>query len=378
MPRVSSSEDSMLGRDERPSLQQDARAESPAAASMHSARSPIPSAVPESPLDTPRAVKPVEDVSSVEAHRTRELKWISAMSSVPASQARKSKKIRRLVLEGVPASVRYLVWAHMTDSKSKRIPGVYGQLSKRGKVAASETIKRDAVRCFPDQPHLRDPKGPLISLLQTYLTMVPDIEYQTNLALIAGHLLLQSPEEDAFWTFVAMMGLHLRTYFSSKSVQMEADAMVFGKAVEAFNPQIAKKLFVEMSIPPLELCRTWFSSLFATTLPQEYVNRIWDVYFCEGPPFLFRIGLAILFCSRTAIESARDRTSVLSFLARPETLSLLPSDPEDLISLALAVKLKDDDVKKQRVKVEAQLKLQTQLPQRGAPRLVSSISLPRT
>lgn len=105
---------------------------------------------------------------------------MSTMSAVPPAQARKNKKIRRLVLEGVPSSVRYLVWSHLTDSKAKRIPGVYGQIGKRGRIAASEIIERDASRCFPDQPHLRDPKGPLVGLLQTYLTMVPDVEYQTS------------------------------------------------------------------------------------------------------------------------------------------------------------------------------------------------------
>lgn len=70
-------------------------------------------------------------------------------------------------------------------------------------------------------------------------------------------MLLQSPEEDAFWTFVSMMDLHLRSYFSQKSVQMEADAVVFQKAVEACNPALAQKLFVDLGIQPIEICRPW-------------------------------------------------------------------------------------------------------------------------
>ena len=54
-----------------------------------------------------------------------------------------------------------------------------------------------------------------------------------------------------------MMDLHLRAYFSHKSVQMEADAMVFGKIVEALQPQVAKRVFVDMGVPPLEVCRLW-------------------------------------------------------------------------------------------------------------------------
>lgn len=46
--------------------------------------------------------------------------------------------------------------------------------------------------------------------------------------------------------------------------------------------------------------------------------------------------------------------------------------------MALSVKVKDDDIKKQRAKVESHLRQQTQSAQRSAaPRLVSSISLPR-
>lgn len=115
--------------------------------------------------------------AAVEAHRARELKWISLMSTTPPSQARKSKKIRKLLQEGVPASVRYQVWAHLTDSKARRIEGFYSQLGEREKVPAFAEIQRDAQVCFEGDSRLSLPNGPLVSLLQAYLTMVPDIQY---------------------------------------------------------------------------------------------------------------------------------------------------------------------------------------------------------
>lgn len=57
------------------------------------------------------------------------------------------------------------------------------------------------------------------------------------------------------------MDLHLRAYFSHKSVQLEADALVFGKIVEALQPQVAKRVFVDMGVSPLEVCRLWYVSL---------------------------------------------------------------------------------------------------------------------
>ena len=48
--------------------------------------------------------------ANAENHRQLEVKWINAMSSVPSAEAGKSKKIRRLVIGGIPASVRGVVW----------------------------------------------------------------------------------------------------------------------------------------------------------------------------------------------------------------------------------------------------------------------------
>lgn len=251
------------------------RASSPAFSTISgiSSRTAPPSVQPD-PL--PRVVSEVQpsEPHDVEAHRQRELRWISIISSVPASQARKNKKVRKLLWEGVPASVRYLVWAHLTDSKSKRIDNIYYKLTQRERIPASANIERDLVRVFPNDHQLHD--GSLLNILQAYLTMVPDLHYSRGklcysysffgceadcllgLTVIAGHLLLQSPEEDAFWTFVSLMDTHIRSYFSASPAQMEVDATLFGKAVESNDAALAKKVFVDMDIPPASLCRPWY------------------------------------------------------------------------------------------------------------------------
>jgi TBC1 domain family member 10 len=95
---------------------------------------------------------------------------------------------------------------------------------------------------------------------------------------------LQSPEEDAFWTFVSLMDTHIRSYFAAGQAQMEIDATLFGKAVEANEPAIAK-VFVEMDIPPASLCRPWFTALFLEALPLEHSERVWDIFLFEGKSF---------------------------------------------------------------------------------------------
>jgi hypothetical protein len=129
-------------------------------------RRPSPSSIAQSDVLSP---------SDIDAHRNRELKWVSLMSTLDPTQARKSKKAKKLLLNGVPASVRYQVWAHLADCKGKRMNGLYPQLVKRGAVPATPAIIRDSADRFGDQPQGKD--GSIVSVLQAYLTMVPDVQY---------------------------------------------------------------------------------------------------------------------------------------------------------------------------------------------------------
>jgi hypothetical protein len=119
--------------------------------------------------------------TSIDAHRQRELKWVSLMGVVPPAQAKKNKKVKKLLMDGsVPSSVRFLVWSHLTDGKAKGIPGVYTQLGKRARVGALADIERDVQRCSLDHPQMQSNHTSLMAVLQAYLTMVPDIRYSTG------------------------------------------------------------------------------------------------------------------------------------------------------------------------------------------------------
>ncbi|KAJ7090321.1 rab-GTPase-TBC domain-containing protein [Mycena belliarum] len=314
--------------------------------------------------------------SSMDAHRQRELKWISLIGTVPPAQAKKSKKVKKLLMDGsVPSSVRFLVWSHLTDGKAKGIPGVYAQLGKRARVGALSDIERDVQRCSTDHPQMQSVQVSLKSLLQAYLTMVPDVAYSVGLTLIAGHLLVLSPEEDAFWIFVSIMDSYLRPYFSSNTTQMEVDAALFSRALENNDAQVAKKVLLDMSINPLDLCRPWFTTLFVDALPPEYLNRVWDLFLYEGIPFLFRVALALFHSCRRQILEAINQESVFDVLNHPSP-HWLPPSPDAFISLAYSLKVKDDDVRKQRIKMEAQVKRQTQTP-RANPAASRTLSYPR-
>ncbi|OBZ77873.1 TBC1 domain family member 10B [Grifola frondosa] len=292
------------------------RTDSPALSTLSGSSFRPPLSELEGSLKSPK----LTDSSEMEAHRQRELRWISVMSLVPPSHARKSKKVRKMVLEGVPSSVRYLVWAHLADSKAKRMDGLYQRLCEREKVAASADIERDVQQSFTEQPQLQD--GSFVNLLQTYLTMVPDIQYNRGLAITASHLLLQSPEEDAFWL------------------------------VDGFS--------------------FTFTTVFADALPSEHLKRVWDIFLNH---VLIPRRYRDFFVLPSSILQCTSRDALLELVCRPPT-SCLPQNPDAFLELAFSVKLKDDDLRKQRNKIEAQVKRRTQ--PRTAPGVnVPSISLPK-
>jgi hypothetical protein len=83
--------------------------------------------------------------------------------------------------------------------------------------------------------------------------------------------------------------------------------------------------------------------------------RVWDIFLLDGPLFLLRVGLAIAQCARNQLMQCPDARKALALLARPPVEDL-PADVEAFIGLAMGIKMKEDDMLKQRAKMEARLK----------------------
>ena len=101
-----------------------------------------------------------------------------------------------------------------------------------------------------------------------------------------------------------------------------------------------------------------------------------ETHWSVGVPILIRVGLAILYCCRRAILEATSEDAVLFYLKRPSP-TWLPPSPDAFIMLAFSFKVKDDDVRKQRVKMEKQVKKQAQGQGTRFIANSSGISLPR-
>ena len=70
--------------------------------------------------------KPIadEDVSP-DLLRLRELRWNQTMDTMPASSTKRSKKVKNLVQNGIPDSIRGRVWAYLAEVGSEWTEGAF-------------------------------------------------------------------------------------------------------------------------------------------------------------------------------------------------------------------------------------------------------------
>ena len=201
---------------------------------------------------------------------------------------------------------------------------------------------------------------------------------------------------------------------------MEVNAALFLCALEANDLQVSRKVFVDMDVLLGWMCAPWcnrlsqfhplmmylyrfslsrFSMLFIGSLPPKYLNRVWDIFLFKGGVLVcsfiplwslineHHLGILFLLCVMLILANS-GFLNLLRSTSEESLLVLLPHHPFNCsclqclryFSLPLFfVKLKDDDVWKQHIKMEAQVKRQTQVPHEALSSTMSSmILLPRS
>lgn len=80
------------------------------------------------------------------------------------------------------------------------------------------------------------------------------------------------------------------------------DLKVFSSLIKTHLIKVSEHL-EKINVDPVLFAVQWFLCVFSYNLPVESVIRVWDVFFCEGHCYLFRLGLAILRIFRKKIFS---------------------------------------------------------------------------
>ncbi|EST08510.1 Rab-GTPase-TBC domain protein [Kalmanozyma brasiliensis GHG001] len=285
-------------------------------------------------------------------------KWASVLNENDVVAAKKSRKVKKLVRTGVPASMRRDVWLFLAEASVRRRPGLFEQLcktsqaakGKKGKEEAYDTIEKDLHRTLPDHRLFMGDnatgRADLEGILKSYVHFNPMLGYTQGMGLLAGFALLQMPAEDAFWLLCAVLrNPQMEEYYSTGMKQLHVDSVVFDNLLKTMDPELHGR-FEEVGLQSIMFAPNWFLPLFTRVLPWTTLVRVWDVFFYEGPTWLLRVALAIVrilreqLMNRQACPSAGE---MLQLLLHPPPHNLTV---ENVLNCAFTVKLKDGEMRK--------------------------------
>ncbi|KAM0754977.1 hypothetical protein T439DRAFT_322036 [Meredithblackwellia eburnea MCA 4105] len=303
-------------------------------------------------MDTPGT-----DPKSIEIYRAKELSWIKTMSSLPASQVRKSKKMKTLVQSGIPSSVRGRVWSYLAEANDDRVEGLFQSLCGLHPLPSYDAIEREIVQTFHDDPQFGTGstlREDLESVLQALGRYESELGYAKGLSWTVATLLSHVPAEEAFYILVALVKKYnFRSYFQGYVESLLVEVRVFSLLLESADSKLSKHL-KQIGVSTDMFLPSWFTTLFATALPPASRLRCIDLFFFD-PVNSFRIALAILDVAKPRLLACAHKEAALSLLAN------LPYDGSlELIAILPAVlgtKLKEDKIRQTRKRVEATMRL---------------------
>lgn len=312
----------------------------------------------------------------------------------------KPDKLKSRVRKGIPSQQRGLVWHIISGGRALMCscaPGTYLSLQidatsdlmasdrsytrkkrmvARGiehHLAASEdeiAILKDLGRTFPDNIFFADRQGPgqlvLYNLLRAHACYNREVGYVQGMSHLAAVLLLHMPEEEAFWTFAAVLkfgggaglpGFRQDTSPPVKGAEVNVTSVVkpplSGLFIQGLTglklalgqwqvllqtklPLLSKHLAKE-GMEPILYGTPWFTTLFSYSMPFEFLVRIWDIAMLEGMKVIFRVGLEIFRRSASRLVGA-NMEELMEILGSRGLHKLLPSDgPDGLIKAALKI-----------------------------------------
>lgn len=121
--------------------------------------------------------------------------------------------------------------------------------------------------------------------------------------------------EQAFWVLHCMIERLLPPDFYAPSLLgSRADQVALADLVAQHVPRV----FAHLSALGVDLTSVtfgWFLSLFTDCLPVETLFRVWDVFFVEGHPVLFRVAVAILKLNESELCATESVTELFTFIS---------------------------------------------------------------
>ncbi|RZF38283.1 hypothetical protein LSTR_LSTR009006 [Laodelphax striatellus] len=250
---------------------------------------------------------------------TSNLSWDNVDIKLP-----KTEKLREMVRDGIPHSLRSQIWMRMSGALAKKqsYDMSYKDIVKSSNsdvLVTSKQIEKDLLRTFPANACFNDMSSTGVPRLRRVLRalawLYPDIGYCQGSGMIAGSLLLFMEEEDAFWLMCTIVEDILpASYYSPSLLGVQADQRVLRALIDSYLPEVDEVLRqhdIEISLITLH----WFLTIYASVVHMKLLLRIWDMFFFDGSIVIFQIALGMLKLIEPSLKPLENSAQIFNALS---------------------------------------------------------------
>lgn len=242
--------------------------------------------------------------------------------------------IIRSIRLGVPTKYRGDVWYLLTGAKEAKAKAnfTYESLDKE-KSKSERIISVDVPRTLPNWAPAKS-SGLLEQLervLNAYANVDPELGYTQGMNFIASIFLLYQSEEEAFWSFYALMyqsSLPHRLFF----VQDFPKLTILKGLVDAYIEERFPEIFQEFKAREMDttiFTPMWFMVCFlSANLDLEMSTFIFEQFLAYGVAPLLSFGLGILEIHKNVIRD-QGFEALLQILSNPGNSPLM-SDKQEI------------------------------------------------
>ncbi|CAG9462048.1 unnamed protein product [Pedinophyceae sp. YPF-701] len=213
--------------------------------------------------------------------------------------------------------------------------------------AAQHQILKDIHRTYPTHVYYQQRGGPgqvaLYNVLKAYAIFDRELGYVQGMGFLAGLLLLYQPEEDAFWTLVALMkgteagARHapLQGLYRPGLPLLQECLFLLGELLgnhQLGSPRLQQHLEALCVLPEM-YAPQWFMTLFGYVLPWRHLVRAWDLIMFSGLTGVFGVALALHHALEPALLECDSFEKAMEVLSH-KSLRNLPERPDALMERA--------------------------------------------
>ncbi|KAM9795348.1 uncharacterized protein tbc1d10c [Neosynchiropus ocellatus] len=289
--------------------------------------------------------------------RQREGKWINIINQWESILMKKPHKVKVHCQKGIPSSLRAKCWPLLCGAteRMKHSKHIYKTLdSAAARQHWVDIIERDLDRQFPFHEMFLSKDGHgqhgLFRVLKAYTQFQPEEGYCQAQGPVAAVLLMNMPEEEAFWCLVQISEQYLPGYYSPLLEGVLFDAALLTWLIKRTCPA-AHKHMQHHGVEPLMFATDWLMCLFTRHLPFNTLLRVWDLFFCYGVRVLLQVAAVLV---RHVLGRAEQRKQCQGQMETLERLRAIKEEvkveEDTFIAEVCSIPLSTSDLEKQTVK----------------------------